>query len=78
MVTAENPASHTYEVANGINTRKALLLTSGYSSLILFRKVPKSEYEDNFIHSEESDEMSINCFSFVVVSSCKIITCFIN
>lgn len=52
-------------MANGINIRKYVLLTSGYSSLIPFQN-PKSEYENNWICSEESEEMSINC-SFSVV-----------
>jgi len=64
-------------VANGIIIRKALLLTPGYSYLILFQN-SKSEYEENCIRSEESDEISINCSSSVVVkfddgfSLCKV------
>jgi len=64
--TAKNPASHKYEVANGINICKALLLTSGYSFLILFKNT-KGEHEELFIRSEESNEMLINCSSSVVV-----------
>lgn len=53
-------------MANGINIRKYLLLTSRYSSLMPFQNA-KSEYENNWIFSEESEEMSINCSSSVVV-----------
>jgi len=53
MANAENPASHKYDVANGTysNTRKALLATSGYSSLILYQN-PKNENEENIIFNE--------------------------
>ncbi|VVC44739.1 Hypothetical protein CINCED_3A015933 [Cinara cedri] len=39
--TAENPASHKYDVGNGSNIRK--------------NPNPKSEYEEKCIRSEESD-----------------------
>lgn len=62
--TAENPVSHKYNVANGINIRKALLATSGYSSLMLFQ-TPKSDNEENFICSKQSDEISITSSAVV-------------
>jgi hypothetical protein len=39
---------------------------SGYSSLMLLQNL-KSENEENFIRNEESEEISINCSSSVVV-----------
>lgn len=63
--TAENSASHKYDVANEINVRKDLLATPGYSSFMLFQN-PVSDDQVNFIRIEESDEMSINCSSSVI------------
>jgi len=57
--TAKNPVLHKYEVANGINTRKALFLTPGHSAFMLFQN-RKSDRAENLIDNEESDEVYIN------------------
>lgn len=57
----ENPLLHKYCVTNSIYVREALLTTSGYSSLMLFQN-PKSDHEENFIRSKESDVTPIELF----------------
>lgn len=64
--TRENPALYKYDVANGIKICKALLTTLGYSYFMLFQN-PKSDNEENLIHSEESNKMSTYSSSSVVV-----------
>jgi hypothetical protein len=49
-----------------INIRKALLANMVYSSFMVFQNA-KSDYEENLVRNEDSDEISINFSSSDVV-----------
>ena len=58
--TAEKPASHKYDVANGTRIRIALQPTSGNSDQALTQS-EMSELELYMLFKERSEVISINC-----------------
>ena len=62
-VTAEKPASHKYDVANGTRILRALQHTSGNSARALTQN-KMSELRLYILFKVRSEERSINCLAF--------------